>query len=262
MSRVLVTGAAGSMGIATVSLFRQRGAEVIATDVRPEGLEIVDADMKFVLDVTDGTSVAEVVRQAGRIDHLVNLVGQGFWSPLEIEDPIITRRAFEINALGPIYVMQSVLPQLREHGGGTIVNLSSEAARFIAPMVGLYSAAKAALEAASFAVRLETRHMGIRVAIVRPMPVGTGFSERRYYGTSKDPQYEFLMERVTHDLKQRTSTPMPPIEVANLLWAILEMPDPGFRWFLAHNAEETLKNGPEDTPEEREREAQVAALLA
>lgn len=249
------------MGSATVSLLRSHGAEVIATDFRAEGLEEVEADQRFVLDVTDPDAVADVVHRAGQVDHLINLAGQGFWSPIEVEDAAVTKRAFEINCLGPIYVMQAVLPQLRARGGGTIVNLSSEAARFIAPLVGIYSAAKAALEAASFALRLETRHMGIRVSIVRPMPVGTGFAQRRYYGTADDPQYAFLMERITDDLRRRTSTPMPPVEVAKLLWAILEMPDPGFRWFLAESAEKTLANGPEDTEEERDREAQVAALL-
>ena len=116
---------------------------------RPETLDDLDVTDKLRLDVDDDASVADAVKQVGRIDALVNNAGFGITGPIEHVPLPEFRRMFETNVVGAVRMIQAVLPQMRERGSGTIVNVTSLAGLVTPPTGGAYSATKHALEAES-----------------------------------------------------------------------------------------------------------------
>lgn len=81
----------------------------------------------------------------------------------------------EINFFGPLFVMQSVLPSMRERRSGTIINLTSTSGQFSVPSGALYSASKFALEGATEGLVAETAEFGITSLIVQPGAFRTNF---------------------------------------------------------------------------------------
>jgi NAD(P)-dependent dehydrogenase (short-subunit alcohol dehydrogenase family) len=90
----------------------------------------------------------------------------------------LVEQVLATNVLGPLRVMQAVLPTMREQGAGRILNISSPAGRFAPPLEGVYSASKAALEMLSEAIRFEAGHFGVEVTIVQPGTIRTDMADR------------------------------------------------------------------------------------
>ena len=79
----------------------------------------------IALDVTEPVSIAQAVEAAGPIDALVNNAGIGLLGAVEGTPISVARELFETNTFGPIAMTQAMLPQMRERGGGSIVNVTS-----------------------------------------------------------------------------------------------------------------------------------------
>lgn len=182
MARVLITGCSTGFGRASAVELTKRGHEVIATARRPESLEDLDVAQRLRLDVDDDASVADAVSASGRVDALVNNAGFGIQAPVEHSPVDEIRRMFETNVLGAVRMIQNVLPQMRERGNGTIVNVTSLAGLVTGPVGGAYAATKHALEAISESLHYEVGHFGIRVAVIEP-----GYFETEFQG--KEPRF-------------------------------------------------------------------------
>ena len=166
--RVLITGAARAIGATTAQVLSERGHEVVATARDPASLGTVEAVQRLALDVRDADSVAAAVGQAGPLDAIVNNAAITVGGPLE-DYPIDQFRViFETNAVGPLRMIQAVVPAWHERGSGVIVNVSSIQGRVATPLEGAYAASKYALEAISETLHYELGHFGIRVVIVEP----------------------------------------------------------------------------------------------
>ena len=123
--RVLVTGAARAIGLATVQTLVNRGHSVIATarDISP--LASLDGVEAHVLDVTSDASVAQCLAGVGPLDAIVNNAAMAGGGPLDGYPLERFRQMFETNALGALRLIQAVLPAWRERSSGVIVNVSS-----------------------------------------------------------------------------------------------------------------------------------------
>ena len=176
MSRALVTGCSTGIGRAAVELTK-RGFEVVATARRPETLADLDVAATLALDVDSDDSVAAAVAAAGPIDVLVNNAGFGVIGPVESVPLAEVRRMFETNVFGVIRMIQAVLPQMRERGSGTIVNVTSLAGRVAPPFDGFYSATKFGVEGLSEALHYEVGHFGIRIVLIEPGVFETAFGD-------------------------------------------------------------------------------------
>ncbi len=177
--RVLVTGAGSGVGRATSTLFASRGHEVIATARDVSVLDEVDVAARRRLDVTDAASVEELGRELGWVDALVNNAAVSFDGPIEHLDIEDVRLMFETNVFGPVRLMQTFVPGMRERRSGVIVNVSSVAGRVAQPLDGYYSATKHALEAISEALYVELAHFDVRVVIVEPGFISPSMKEQR-----------------------------------------------------------------------------------
>src|SRR4030095_15886306 len=130
--RVLITGAARGIGMATAQVLANRGHSVVATDISaPRGLEGIQA---HVLDVTSDDSVARCLKEVGPLDAIVNSAGITGGGPVEDYPFDRIRQMFETNTLGALRVIQAVLPAWRKRASGVIVNVSSVNGRVSSPL--------------------------------------------------------------------------------------------------------------------------------
>ena len=187
MSNWFITGCSAGLGHALAERALRAGHSVALTARDPRTLEpLVQSFPRraigLQLDVRDHHRAVEALHEAstalGPIDVLVNNAGHGYRAAIEEGELDRVRDLFETNFLGPISLVQAVLPYMRERQSGTIVNVSSTAAFTAAAGSGFYAASKAALELASDALRAEVEPLGIKVIVVQPGGFRTEFAGR------------------------------------------------------------------------------------
>jgi NAD(P)-dependent dehydrogenase (short-subunit alcohol dehydrogenase family) len=152
IERVVVTGAAGSLGAACVSAFQALGAEVVGVDIRPS----TESDLNLKLDIAGPDCGQQLLDQlAGReVDVLVNNAALGHvtaaadTSVKEFDDIIA------VNLRAPFLLSRALLPTLRSRSGA-IVNVSSVHAVATSSPVSVYAATKGGLQSMTRALALE-----------------------------------------------------------------------------------------------------------
>lgn len=176
---VLITGCATGLGKALVeTLGRNPQYKIIAT-ARAHRLDdmramFVESENLIVreLDVTNESNIFSLVNEIanmwGRIDVLVNNAGICYRSVVEHMDRESEMIQLETNYLGPMSLIRSVLPIMREQMYGQIINISSVSGMVSMPTMGSYSASKHALEGATESLWYEARPYGIKVSLVEP----------------------------------------------------------------------------------------------
>ena len=183
----LITGCSSGLGRHLAEAVLKRGWDAVVTARNPAKVQDIvarypDTALALALDVTDRTQVAEAVRQAeakfGAVDVLVNNAGHGYRAAVEEADEAEVDQLFAANFFGPVALIKAVLPGMRARRHGTIVNLSSIAARNPGPGSGYYAATKCALEGLSGGLRKEVEPLGIKVIVVEPGEFRTDFSGR------------------------------------------------------------------------------------
>jgi 2-hydroxycyclohexanecarboxyl-CoA dehydrogenase len=176
----LITGAAGGIGGATVSRLARDGFRIAAFDIDEAGLkdstESIDC-RSWVVDITGEeavrSAVAEVERDLGPIDALVNLIGWCETRPFVTEDSAYWRRVIAINYDAILFVTHAVLPGMIERQRGRIVNVSSDAGRVGQSGEAVYAGAKGAVIAFSKSLAREVARYGITVNCTAPGPTAT-----------------------------------------------------------------------------------------
>ncbi|CAA9517448.1 MAG: hypothetical protein AVDCRST_MAG12-3567 [uncultured Rubrobacteraceae bacterium] len=180
---VLITGCSTGIGRATAGHLANRGWRVYATARDVEKIaSLADIGCRLLaLDVTDEASmraaVGEVERREGAVGVLVNNAGFSQSGAVEEVPMEKVRRQFETNVFGLVRMCQLVLPGMRGQGWGRIVNISSMGGRLTFPGGGYYHATKYAVEALSDALRFEVAGFGVRVVVVEPGLIRTGFAD-------------------------------------------------------------------------------------
>ncbi|MFS2137788.1 SDR family oxidoreductase [Duganella sp. Dugasp56] len=170
MKTVLITGCSSGFGLETARYFLDREWKVVATmrtpreDVLPrsEHLRVI------ALDVTDADSIRRAVEEAGPIDVLVNNAGIGALGALEGISMATAREVFETNTFGTIAMTQAVLPQFRLRRAGVVVNVTSSVTLMPLPLLSVYTASKAAVNAFTESLALELQQFNVRVNLVLP----------------------------------------------------------------------------------------------
>lgn len=170
MKTILITGCSSGFGLATARCFLERDWTVIAAMRSPRADVLPASDRLRILplDVTDAASIARAVDAAGPIDALVNNAGGGLMAALEGTSLAAARQLFELNTFSTMAMTQAVLPGMRAQRSGVIVNVSSAVTLKPVPMLSVYTASKAAVEAFTEDLALEIAPFDIRVRLVIP----------------------------------------------------------------------------------------------
>lgn len=205
MKTIFITGCSTGFGRETALYFLDKGWNVIATMRNPGASSLPTSDRirLLPLDVTDANSIAAAVAEAGPIDVLVNNAGVGWLNAVEGTPMAIVRDIFETNLFGAVAMMQAVLPDMRERGSGVIVNVSSSSTYKPLPLLSVYRASKAAMNALTESAALELAQFGIRARVVMPgMAPSTSFASTAQgqimeAGGFPEPYAEFAQQTLT-----------------------------------------------------------------
>ncbi len=185
--RVLITGGASGIGLATAERFARAGADLVLTDINGEALQEAAATLARhgvrvdtrVVDVSDREAVFAladwVIDDLGGLDVLINNAGIGHHG--ELADTTLERwdQLLAVNLMGPLNHVYAFLPHFKHRRAGQIVNVSSGQAFYRLPTWGAYAAVKSALGVFSEVLHYEVRKYGIRVTTVYPFMVNTPF---------------------------------------------------------------------------------------
>ena len=172
--KVIVSGAASGIGLATADLFEQMGASVARFDRTPIS---AGKGLSFALDITDETQVADAVTSVdealGGIDVMVNTAGILLFGPL-LETPVAdARRVLDVNLIGTFLMVRETVRVMKKRGkGGKVILFSSELAQLGRQEHAAYCASKAGISAM---VRCWAKEFGpdILVNAVAPGPTDT-----------------------------------------------------------------------------------------
>ena len=178
----LVTGASSGIGKAIAHALLESGRTVFVAARSLDRLQDLAAmgAVPIAVDLADPASIEEAVAGLPSdrpVDILVNNAGFGLYGAVEDIPLAEARRQFEVNLFGPARLTQLLLPGMRAQGSGWVVNISSMGGRIYTPLGAWYHASKHALEGWSDCLRLEIAPFGIRVVVVEPGIIDTGFGD-------------------------------------------------------------------------------------
>lgn len=248
----VVTGANSGIGRATAIHLASIGHTVFGT-VRATSraaklqtmAEAAGVTVRLVeLDVADDDSVRmgfeEILRTAGRVDHLVNNAGVGGNAVVEESPPSLFAEVMNVNLHGPVRCVQAVLPQMRARGAGTIVNVSSVVGRLAALAQAPYTASKWALEGMSEQLAQEVAGFGIRVAIVEPGVTKSAIFAKNIDAPNATGVYDVHYRRMFQMYAAGMAAATDPFEVAAVIQHAIETDQPRLRYPVSWGGPEII----------------------
>jgi short-subunit dehydrogenase len=209
---VVISGLADGMGRQTALRLADEGVAIAGFDVDETGLKSLadELDAKGVdhhlvpLDITDRAGVRafadDVLGRWANVDTVMSNVGVPFFGPFEEVDLDAALRAFEINVIGAATLFQAFIPGMRERKAGKLIAVASLVGRIPFPFESIYSSTKFALEGMVQSFRYELEPFGIKVALIEPAQVATGFAKKSLkLPDPASPYYERAMRFIERD---------------------------------------------------------------
>ena len=188
MEYVIVTGAYGGMGKATVEMLVKKGYGVFAFDKRVGGAQdgVIPVEVDTTSEESVNNAVKEVLKITPCVKGIIHFAGIYMLDSLvEISEERFLR-AFNVNLFGVYRINKAFLPLLKN--GGRIIITSSELAPLDPlPFTGIYAITKTALEKYAYSLRMEVQLLNVLVSVIRPGAVKTGLLK-----TSTDELDDFI----------------------------------------------------------------------
>ncbi len=183
---VLITGAGAGIGNAAALLFADKGWRVIATtreSSKPDNFTNHPNIISRKLDVTSDKDIEATFNWLQKdgivLDAVINNAGFGLFGPLEGISMSGVRAVYEVNTLGVIAMTKAAITHMRVAGdGGNIVAISSIGGRTNLPYYATYGSTKAAIEGLYEGLQGEVSSFGIRLKLVEPGGIATGFFKK------------------------------------------------------------------------------------
>lgn len=235
---VLITGSTSGIGLATAELFKVRGFRVLGTTRGQAQSKDI-----YQLDVTNAVAVRncidQIIKDHGQIDIVVNNAGYGLYGAFEQCDEQDVKLQYDVNVFGTMNVCRAVLPHMRARKAGTIVNISSIGGKFIVPYYGVYNSTKFAIEGFSEGLWHEVLPFGVRVKVVEPGAINTGFYDRsKQEGKlmNIDPQYKAMTDKLWPQYERAGKTGASPSVVAKVIYKAATSTSRRLRYAAARDA--------------------------
>jgi len=227
---VLITGGSSGIGKAIGEYLFHKGYTVYGTSRNPE--KVVNSIFPLIaLDVRNKESIKHAVEKvisiSKRIDVLINNAGVGITGPIEETPTDEMRNNFETNFFGPIEVMKSVLPQMREQNSGLIINITSIAGYMGLPYRGIYSASKGALELVTEAISIEVKPFGVNVVNIAPGEFATDIASHRYHAPIVEGSvYKTAYENTLGMMNSHMHSGDDPVDLAAVVHQVINDKNP------------------------------------
>ena len=240
MKDILITGANGGMGRATVDLFVKKGCRVFALD--RDACEARDNVIPIQADVTDEGSVSAALEavsaRTGELCGIIHLAGIYMLDSLVEMKPADFGRAFRVNVGGAFLINRAFLPLLKN--GSKIILLTSElAVRDPLPFTGLYGVTKTALDKYAYSLRMEVQLLGISVSVLRAGAVDTGMigasTKALDNFCQNTKRYSVNAARFREIVDSVEARKIPPAKIAGKLYTIFTRKKPKFAYSINRN---------------------------
>jgi len=176
---IAITGASSGIGAAMAKRFSDAGHPLLLLARRVEKLQALNLPNTLcrAVDVTNPDALQSAIQEAeeiyGPVDLMVNNAGVMLLGQIDTQDPVEWKKMFDVNVIGLLHGVQSVLSDMKARKGGTILNISSIAGRKSFPNHAAYVGTKFAVSAMSENIREEVADDNVRVMTICPGVVGT-----------------------------------------------------------------------------------------
>lgn len=238
----VVTGANSGIGRATAIHLAGAGHHVVGTvrsidkaekllaKADEAGVQVALVEADIAEDESVRVGFDEILRTAGRVDHLINNAGVGGNSVTEECPSDLYMQVMNVNLCGATRCIQAVLPQMRERGSGTIVNITSVAGRLAALAQSPYVASKWALEGLSEGLAQEVAPFGIRVAIIEPGVTKSSIFAKNIDAPNSTGAYDAHYRRMFQFYAAGMARATDAVEVASVIELAITTDEPRLRY--------------------------------
>jgi NAD(P)-dependent dehydrogenase (short-subunit alcohol dehydrogenase family) len=232
-----ITGASSGFGEALATYILEKGGRVAATFRKPEQAaeftrKQADHTLGVVCDVTNEAqvkaAVADAIAHFGHLDVVVNNAGYGSMGSIEEVPAEEVQRQFDVNVFGALHVLRAVLPHLREHRSGHILNITSIGGLRAFPGVGVYNASKFALEGIGESLSLQLAPLGIRVTNIEPSGFRTKWAgESATFADTKIEDYQATVGENMRAIQGYSGRqPGDPVRAAKAMYEVVYLENP------------------------------------
>jgi len=238
MQVVVITGLAQGMGREVARQLANSGTAIAGFDIDPEGIASLRQELDpaggqhllATLDICDRKGILEVrdrvLERFGHVDVVLSNVGVGFFGPFEEVDLEKVNRCLEINVTGTAAVLQAFVPSMRERRQGRLVVMSSLVGQIPFPFESIYAASKFAVEGLVQSLRYEVEPFGIRVALIQPAQVSTGFAAKIHTLPPEGSPYRERAARFIRRDEALIQTAPDPVRAARRIVEVVRSPKP------------------------------------
>jgi NAD(P)-dependent dehydrogenase (short-subunit alcohol dehydrogenase family) len=248
----VITGSSSGIGLESALILARNGYTTYATMRSPDKDTSLKAavlneslPIRIVkLDVTNDSSVknaiGHIISEVGMIDILVNNAGYGLGGALEDLSMEEIKSQYETNLFGLIRVIQAVLPTMRKHRSGRIINISSGAGIFGYPGGSAYVSTKFAVEGLSESIAYELEPFGIKVILIEPGFIRTNFGNAMVIAKKAQDSaspYSELMQKTMASTAELAKNASDAELVANIILDAASNPNPRLRYLAGKDVE-------------------------
>ena len=243
----LITGISSGFGQAFAQAALDAGHMVVGTARSAAACAAFEARRPgqakaVLLDVTDfeaiEPAIAELEREVGGIDVLVNNAGYGHEGVLE-ESPLAEmRRQFDVNVFGAVAMIKAVLPGMRVRRAGHIINITSMGGFITLPGIAYYHGSKFALEGISETLAKELAGFNIKVTAIAPGSFRTDWAGRSMVRSERSiADYDNLFDPIRQAREDKSGRQAgDPAKAAQALLAIVDAAHPPVHLLLGSDA--------------------------